>query len=151
MADYGVTDRCTGGTASADSEAGAQYDHLAFDDNASTYWQGLEWIKYDFGVGISWAISKITIQNFDASNGFNGFTVHGSNNDSDYDTINTDSCAASGNVQTFLFGTDNTTKYRYVYIQQTSIYGALAVMEIEMFELLVSPKLGVGVGSPMMI
>ena len=134
MANYGTVDRCTGGTPGCDTNAPGCTPDLAFDGNPATYWQGGNWINYDFGAAVAWKISKITIQNYGVNAGINGFTVHGSNNDIDYDLLETDNCANNDSVQTFEFDTDNTTEYRYIKITQTSIHVILAIANIEMFE-----------------
>jgi len=155
MAEYGETDRCTGGTPTA-SQAHAAYPITnAFDDNAATLWfQSTggypKWFKYDFGAGTSWRISKITIKNVSTQE-INAFDVDGSNNDSDYTELYSGNCAENDNVQTFEFDTDNETAYRYIRVDITSVYiGAetCQVYEVQMFEGLYPPVGGFSGFSP---
>jgi hypothetical protein len=141
------SNRCTGGAATASSVVGSHTADLAFDGNTSTWWGPQdpislpEWIKYDFGVGVSWTIAEITIKPSTANYVPNAFTVSGSNNDSAYTDLYSGNCANNTNVQTFPFS--NLTKYRYIRITFTSMYGSgtsIAVAEIEMYSELNSPS-----------
>ena len=142
MATYGTTERCTGGTASADSVGDGLVAANAFDDNATTRWRANygtfpHWIKYDFGAGVFWRISKVTVKclNYSTNTAMTDFTVQGSNNDTDYTVIYTGVHADNENVQTFTF--TNKTAYRYIKINITTGVSAEKVgdiAELEMFE-----------------
>jgi len=140
MAEYGVTDRLTGGTPSADSVNAGYVAANACDNNATTYWQSAlaacpHWWKYDFGAGVTWKISKVTIKGYGSSLSINAFKVQGSNNDSNWDDLHSDNCANNSDVQTFTF--TNRTPYRYFRIYISSSYdagGSVAEYEFEAFE-----------------
>ncbi|GAG44625.1 unnamed protein product, partial [marine sediment metagenome] len=121
------TDKCTGGTASASSVylSEAQYNaDKAFDDNESTYWHANEgvpaWIKYDFGVSVTWDIEKLRIYpRFNAGHAYcNAFTLHGSNDDSDWDLLLSDTAADTDAWKDYIFS--NSTAYRYYKLTATS-------------------------------
>ena len=142
MATYGITDRCTGGTATADQNDG-NLPSAAFDDNNSTYWQRTgatalpAWLKYDFGAGVTWAIGKMTALLYATGGGsWKDFTVQGSNNDSTWITLYTGVAADSAALQTFTW--INQVKYRYIKINITSDYrGAdnyCSAYEVSMYE-----------------
>lgn len=133
---YGSTDRCTGGTASADNEEGANVASRAFDDNNTTYWNSVtampHWLKYAFAAGVSWKISKVTIRPV-LDYGILNFNVQGSNDDSSYTTLYSGTCANSETVQTFTF--TNPTAYRYIKINVTSgSNNQCATTEVAMYE-----------------
>jgi hypothetical protein len=138
---YGETDRCTGGTASADTFLQAGYEAAkAFDDNADSWWVSAfaacpHWHKYDFGAGVSWRIGKITLQANFSGKGTNSFTVYGSNNDSDWTELYSDNMVDDTSVQTFTWS--QATAYRYIKIISNSSYyvdGRIYEAETEMFE-----------------
>jgi hypothetical protein len=140
MANYGSTDRCTGGTASASSSNGYYPAANAFDNNDATFWLAngfvTQWLKYDFGAGTTWRIAKAVIKHGDAPN---AFTLDGSPNNSDWTTILSDNMnGVDGGSETFE-GT-NTTAYRYVRINMTSehIHGYPHIFEVQMYEQLPS-------------
>jgi len=146
MPTYGTTDRCTGGTASASTIFSASYvAAYAFDNNAGTDWlsqNGVampQWLKYDFGAGVSWAISRVKIKASAAQYPYapKTRTIQGSNNDSTWVTLDTQTNEAAwttGLERTYDF--INQVKYRYIMINitesQTSAYTGFA--EVEMFE-----------------
>jgi len=142
MAKYGTTDRCSGGTASADSVGDGLVAANAVDNNITTRWRANygtfpHWWKYDFGAGTIWAISKVTVKclNYTTNTCMTDFTIQGSNNDSDYSILYTGVHADNEDVQTFTF--INRTKYRYIKINITTGVSAEKVgdiAEIEMFE-----------------
>ena len=159
MATYGVTDRCTGGTASADIVNGGNAAANAFDNNESTYWERPAatalpgWIKYDFGAGVLWAISKLSVLLYSSGScTWRAFTVNGSNNNSDWTEL-----ASLEAANTFLgyqtFTWTNRTKYRYIKIIITTDYRAgdnyCSTFEIQMFEG-IYPAGGLGFGNPWM-
>ncbi len=127
MTDYGTTDRLTGGTPSASGILGGYPASQACDDNAATRWISNSaafphWWKYDFGAGVSWKISKITIKGaiVDTHIGIKDFSVQGSNNDTDYTTLYTGQTVDNENLQTFNFTADNKIAYRYIKINITT-------------------------------
>ena len=154
MAAYGTTDRCTGGVATADSIDGSYVASNAFDNNTGTTWFSAKtacphWLKYACAAGLTWSISKVTLQSFDTGRGGNAFTINGSNNDSDYPQLYSGNLANNGDVQTFTFV--NRVKYRYIKVIFTSSYsgdGQVGFKEMEMFEGLY-PTGGLGIGNPM--
>jgi hypothetical protein len=140
---YGITDRCTGGTVTACHYHPSYPETNAFDNNTETQWNTVDqctvpnqWIKYDFGVGVSWNIGQLKIY-IKVGEGPKDFTVQGSNNDSDYTVIYTGQTTDGTGWQTFSFV--NTTPYRYIKINQTTSWhpsGYNGIMEIEMYEYL---------------
>jgi len=151
---YGTIDRCTGGVASADSETNGAAAS-AFDNNDATFWAGSDglphYIIYDFGAGVSYAISKLTALLF-ATSGcmWKDFTVSGKiDGGSIFDTLYTGVAADIATLQTFTWV--NKTRYRYIKTNITTDYRASAhyatAYELAMFEGLYPG--GFGFGSPM--
>ena len=145
MATYGTTDRLTGGTASADTEYGAQVAALACDDNASTYWESTDsafphWWKYDFGAGVLWRIGKLTLTCATISDGIGikNFTLQGSNDDSSYTVVYTGVTTNISTIQTFSFV--NNRLFRYYKLNVTDDwetgYNYCNINEIQMFEMI---------------
>ena len=144
MVDYGTVDRCTGGASTESGHYGSHAVAKAFDDLLDgEYWQHNiaapnGWIKYDFGVGKTWVIAKITmignIAAFGSTYGTKVFTVYGSNNDSTWDTLGTMTDNESAGVQTFTF--TNKVAYRYIKLISTTngTGGNAGTTEIAMFE-----------------
>jgi len=146
-------DRCTGGTASADSFNDiSQIADKAFDADNATFWASTltnypHWIKYDFGAGITWAINKVTIK---ASTDYdeyapNAFTIQGSNNDTNWDTLYTASGLSNWTPQetrTFAFG--NSVAYRYIRTYATDCEAGTVnkYCIINKIEMIVEPKGG---------
>ena len=140
---YGTTDRCTGGTASADSNNGNLPAGAVANDAATTFWTSANtalphYWQYDFGAGVLWKISKITISSAADSGNIRikDFNLQGSNDGTNWTTIYTGQMANSTNVQTFTF--TNRIAYRYIRVNITSSYSAFPnyshINEIEMFE-----------------
>ena len=134
-------DLITGGTPSADTENSAGYEaDKACDDNTGTSWASSvtafpHWWKYDFGVGITKIITRITLLSTNAASPqIKNFTLQGSNNDSSWTTVYTGLTEDNTNVQTFSFS--NGSAYRYYMINATdSWFGGNtigAITEIEM-------------------
>ena len=140
MATYGITDRCTGGVATASHTLTTYVPANAFDDNTGTVWIPAQtttagmWIKYAFAAGVFLKISKITIKNYEINRAINAFTVKGSVDDATELTLYSGNCANNTSVQTFTF--TNRNNYRYIKIIIDSKYGTdyVAIVEIEMFE-----------------
>ena len=140
MATYGTTDRLTGGTVTAMNSI---YNPIAYivDNDLGTYWggdtQSGSWIKYDCGVGITWAFGKLRCKPV-YGYGPNAFTVNLSNNDSDYTQVYSGNMANTSGSPWQEFTWINTTKYRYIKIITTSHYHAtvIEIYEIEAMEML---------------
>ncbi len=118
----------------------------AFDGISSTYWHNSgisfpQWIKYDFGSGVAWNIGRIKITSSNDGN-WEGwpkdFVIAGSNNDSDWTTIETVTGASFTQNSTRTFDFPNSGAYRYIRItvNSTGRSGWLTIQEIEMFEIL---------------
>lgn len=114
---------------SASSEAGGTEAFHAFDKNtASGTWQVTAgttgYLKYDFGAS-TWAATSYTL----LTNGTTGrmpkdWTFSGSNDDSSYTTLDTQTgqSFSAGVANTYSF--TNTTKYRYYKINVTATVSA---------------------------
>lgn len=134
-AGYG-SDFCTGGTAS--SSAGVAAD--AFDDDNGTFTNlGSPscWLKYDLGSGNSATAERYTIEaTTNNSRTPSDWTFEGSNNDSDWDTLDSQSGITSWGVsekKTFDF--TNSTAYRYYRLSITADNGAnSSIAEFEAME-----------------
>ena len=153
MPTYGTTDRCTGGTATAEYTYSTYVASNAVDDNAATMWQqntsATCWWKYDFGAGVSWKISKVTIQNL-LDYGVKNFTIHGSNNDTNWTLLYTGIAANNETVQAFNFTVDNKIAYRYIKITGVDVWGSplITYKEVEMIEGIYPSGGGIGIGNP---
>lgn len=111
----------------------------ATDDDDSTYWQCEEnqvtnqWLKVDFGTGVTKTVIKVTLQ---CLSGWviHNFRVEGSNNDIDWGTVYTGLMINNGNLQTFEFA--NAESYRYYRIFIIDAFDAqwIKVQEIELVE-----------------
>ena len=137
---YG-SDFLTGGTASASSEwpGGGYVAAYAFDDNEATRWSSADvakphWVKYDLGVGVSKTAAKLRLFNF--IHQVKDFKLQGSNNDSDWDDILSETSTDAGAWQEWTFV--NATAYRYYRILVTSgyAYNQSSIWEIELMEAL---------------
>jgi len=137
--DYGTTDRCTGGTCTV--HQGPNPGNIV-DNNNGTYWEGNAgaslpgFIKYDFGDGVSWKISKINYRRRSGvANGVHAYKIRGSNDNTNWNDLTaSQNFASSDGDQTITF--TNQTAYRYVEIYITSSYDASLVSceEIQMYE-----------------
>ena len=139
------SDVCTGGTASASSEAGPSYVAAkAFDDNTGTTHataSGVKayWLKYDLGVGVTKIVRRYVV---DGRNGTEAspddWTFEGSNNDADWTVLDTqiNQKAIVGAVGGGTYSFSNTAAYRY-YRLNVSDSGAsdyIYIAEMEMIE-----------------
>jgi hypothetical protein len=159
MVNYGATDRCTGGTPSAQSASGSYPVGKAFDDDNATFWfstSGGQWIQYDFGAGVAWMIGKVIIRGYaDGDDGvkIEDFIIQGSNNGSSWTTLHTATHQNNENDQIYTFS--NSTAYRYIRIDidddASGYYGTNArsgIREISMYECIYHKKGGIAIGSP---
>ena len=140
------------GTASASSYwIGPGYDaSQAFDNQYTTndiWFSDLaggfpQWLKYDFGSGNGKAVTRYRIFYYDAYNqGYNPGTwqFQGSNNDVDWDTLDSQAGYTSWTYNTWkTFNISNTTAYRYYRIYITANGGAATqavnINEVELIE-----------------
>jgi len=120
---YG-SDVLTGGTASASSEYSASFPASNAVDGLSDRWltavdQDTGWWKYDRGVGNAIVVNKFRYLGYNDNQQIKDFTLQGSNNDSDYDTLLTETAASGQDWQEWTF--QNVTAYRYYKVVWTSI------------------------------
>lgn len=145
-ADYDV-DFLTGGTASANEYHSAGYEaDKAFDDDfTTTRWVDVggssfpDWLKYDLGVAVTKTAEQYTITCNYAVRSPRDFLFQGSNNDSDWDDLDTqvDVTGWTG-MNTFTFS--NSTAYRYyrLYITDNNGDAYNDITEIEAMETLLA-------------
>ena len=131
---------CIGGTPSASSEYSASYPALkAFDGNASSFWcskaTGLpQWIQYDLGEGLSKVVIEYTLTaRFPSYNPANSFVFAGSNNGTDWTTIDTQTGLTWSGGQKRVFNSFvNPAAYRFYRITVTASGSAAEFAEIEL-------------------
>ena len=132
---------CIGGTPSASSEWSASYPASnAFDGNALSFWAsspaGLpQWIQYDLGEGLAKRVVEYTLTARSPSyNPANSFVFAGSNNGTDWTTIDTQTGLSwSGGEKKRFNDFTNSTLYRYHRITVTASSGSAAEFaEIEL-------------------
>ena len=153
---YGTTDRCTGGTITASSEAPGFEKEKAFDNNLTTNWgqSGTakpQWIKYDFGAGVTWRIGKIIegAKNASANYRPKAVVIEGSNNNSNWTELWSGNMVDSSAAETITF--ENSTAYRYIRLTVNSCWGSNSsanFFEISMYEILPVKTGGLAIGSP---
>lgn len=146
LADYS-TDLTGSGSCTADTSYGSGYEcDKAFDDNTGTSWSSStgafpHWIKYDFGNGVAYAITKMTLEmTVDASNHSKSFDLEGSNDNSSWSNVYSGVHADDETQQTFTFA--NTTAYRYYRLTFTDNWSggtASNIKELEYMNTLGSP------------
>ena len=152
--DYGDTwerrgsDFLNDGTASADSErpnAGRWVAANAFDNDEATAWMSTNtpfphWVKYDLGSGVSKTARRLRLKPmfYNGHSYLADFKLQGSNNDSDWTDIISETAADTEDWQEWEF--ENNTAYRYYRIYATSSYQDLwaSIKEIELMELDIS-------------
>jgi hypothetical protein len=131
-ADYASTNGLTGGTASnaSGNTNGTQYPNLAFDGDASTWFQsnGPARLVYDLGAGNAKVLGKFVIDVYADSQG-SGLatgTIDVSNDGSSWTTLITLSGLVSTqtNNQIYTFTSPNSTAYRYYSINGQTSYRA---------------------------
>jgi len=132
----------TGGTASAESSHASFPPANAFDENTATDWVTADsvltsWLKYDLGVGQSHTLAKyvITFRNHpDTSQSPRDWTFQGSNNDSDWDTLDTqvDQTFTQAEEKSYTFA--NSTAYRYYRLDITENNGSVSYLGLAELE-----------------
>jgi hypothetical protein len=115
----------------------------AFDDSISgtDYWNGdgvPGWLKYDFGSGNEKTIARYTITAY-SSAGYRApkdFTFEGSNNNSDWDILDTQTALSWGASEKKTFNISNVTAYRYYRWNITAVESSNGILffEAEMIE-----------------
>lgn len=127
--------------ASASGEYTTYYAYLAFDNSAATYWivdsTTSSWLKLDFGSGRT--INGYSIQARTTSymtRTPRDWTFEGSNNDSDWDILDTRTEQTSwASAQIRYFACTNTTSYRYYRLNISSNDGDPAYTQIAQFNM----------------
>jgi hypothetical protein len=138
-------DFATGGSASASCIYGAGYEAIkAFDDSNATAWVGAPgvtagWIQYDLGDGNSDTLYKCTItaRSTYANGSPKDFTIQGSNNGTDWDTLKTVTGETGWTPnEKREFVVDDDTAYRYFRIDIATVDGAsnMNIAEIEFID-----------------
>lgn len=111
--------------------------YLAMDGNLSTQWYGEsgsnEWWKIDFG--ISTLVTGYKLAGYSGTNYPSAWTFSGSNNDSNWTTLDTKTGQVLSGSLSSLYSFTNTTSYRYYKFIFTAWYGAAHanVNEIELY------------------
>jgi hypothetical protein len=129
----------TGGTATADTYYGANTPDKAADGNESTYWQAYagdpHWWEYDLGIGITKIARKFRVLPYwDGTQHFINFTIQGSNDNSNWDTLYSGSATTGSGWQEFIFG--NSTAYRYYRVNGITGGNNIVVYEFNLEEML---------------
>jgi len=137
--EYGP-DVLTGGTPTASDTHDTSTPAKACDDDEGTYWQSNiapddfpHWWKYDLGEAVTKVVQKVRIKPY--LHYFKDFTIRGSNNDADWDTLHTDQHADTDEWEDYVFS--NSTAYRYYMIHMTVNWVPnlwALIYEIEMME-----------------
>lgn len=149
-------DLCTAGTATADEEydpnGGGYEASQAFDDaytGNADYWQTIgatgfpHWLKYDFGVGNSETVAQYRIVGFDLATriyDLKNWTFEGSNNDIDWDVLDTQTNETFTQHNWNTYEIANVTAYRYYMLNISANQGGNKygiVQEMEMMEVVV--------------
>lgn len=135
-----ATDILTGGTAGGSNEDLSPSD--ACDDLLETFWLGdwagpPSWWKYDLGTGVTKKVVQLTITPYHnpALAGVCSFTLLGSNNDSDWDSLY--SSQHDNDTDKEIYNFSNSTAYRYYKIDFSDVWvreQIIGILEIEMFE-----------------
>lgn len=132
---YG-SDECSGGTASSSSGTASE----AFDDDSGTSctYSSLSagWLKYDFGVSNEKTIQQYTVESENDGRAIRDWTFEGSNDDSSWDVLDTQSSITWSTPETKTFTFSNSTAYRYYRVNFTDNNGGSTtkIVEVEMKE-----------------
>ena len=140
-----ASDLCTGGSVSASNEDYSP--DLAFNDTYDSGWRYQPtvygtpfWIKYDLGEGNDAAATYYTVAGYDtADNTWDDWSFQGSNDDSDWDTLDTQSnqknIIAWGDVH---YEFSNETSYRYYRWNVTGVTAGKANVYVKELQILES-------------
>jgi len=149
-----TVDQCIGGTPTASSEYDGNYPaSKAFDDiggdecwisSSAPTGGSPQWLKYDFGSSNEKIIVKYRLLTRGDGAGIQSprdWTFQGSNNDSDWDTLDIQTDEADPGTNTWFsdYIFSNSTAYRYYRIHITDRNGGtswVAIAEMEMMEIL---------------
>jgi len=123
-------DLCTGGTATSLSYNGDTHKAPeAFDDDDTDYYRsdGIaepQWLKYDFGVGVTHTVRRLRVKSVAGVSvkAMDDFIFQGSNDDVEWTNLYTGNGANNENWQDFDFA--NSIAYRYVRIYCTTLHAA---------------------------
>ena len=132
------------GEVTGSSGSGGTDKWKAFDDIVTGYWQPTTaacWLKYDFGSGVTKTAVRYTVYlgNYDTY-GIRDFTLEGSNNDSDWDVLDTQTSITWSVPETKTFTFANTTAYRYYMLDVTANNGAGQSLVYEMELMALAPE-----------
>lgn len=141
MTTYG-TNFCIDGTASASSEYYGNVASKAFDGlyGASNVWEAYPvssaWLKYDLGIGVAKVIAQYKIYAFQGVYYPTAWTLEGSNNDSDWTVIDTQTGQSFGYGETRVFNSfSNSAAYRYYRLNITGLStNDIILADVEMME-----------------
>lgn len=131
-------DKCINGTVSESSFQAGYDGSKAFDDSLITYWASVNsapphWIKYDFNVGVSWVIEKVTMQSNAVGSGPEDYIIAGSNDDIEWTNLASGTFLNNVLAQEVTF--ENITAYRYIRLYFSTSYsggGTIHIAEISM-------------------
>ncbi|MFA5926334.1 MAG: LamG-like jellyroll fold domain-containing protein, partial [Parcubacteria group bacterium] len=162
---YG-SDVCSGGTPTVGPNTYQGTAADVFDNNASTLWRSntasTGWTEYDFGAGVTKTIVRYTINAVadSWSSTPNTWTFKGSNDNSNWTTLDTKTNQTLSDNAVFTYIISNTTAYRYYKLDVTSTQNSglgLGLREVEMMEagignshfvILNSGNVGIGTTTP---
>jgi hypothetical protein len=119
--------------ASADSEYSGHEAFKAFDDSVETYWSPSSgttgWLKLDLGVGRTMHYYAIT--KYDTGNEPTAWTLNGSNDDSDYTTLDTQTGITwVPDTHSYLIGVPASYRYYKLTVSAANGSGPFKVAEL---------------------
>lgn len=150
------SDVCSGGTAISGGDSGTNYASLAFNNigsnSGTNQWvasqtgagaNGVAYIGYDFGSGITKTIRRIKFDFFNngTNYGCTSFKVQYSDNGSSWSDAQTISPTNTDGWQTFDFGANGAHRYWRLLCNATPVNSYLEIDEIEMIELIAAPNI----------